>query len=389
MRAPAGPRHPPVSCPCAHRASALADNMHSEVCFPWSMMGPSPTSELPLPKMSKRTSNLLLGIAARVGLLRLLLRCPRLQQQSHCTPLPPHLRLLIALHDAPGSFTPVPCAVRFAGAPAATPAVPNGPSSSAAPPPPPPLSAAPARDGGEAGPAASQDVPPPPPPATEAAAASAAEGTSTAAPPQASTQAPASAAAASHPSAPATNSAATAVGAGAGPPAAGGTQAANGAAPAAVGLPNGLALNSRATGATRFPTRLGHDSDGVNGLGAGGPVSDTGAAFLLQVTEEPLPTPQDNGMAVGDEEMAQASTWARPCVHACVELPQARGKPLASALCCQLPGVILFLPLLLQWLPWGVQKAVRFSVMAPAWQCCNDSGSNAAPAAPVSAISIC
>ena len=279
---------------------------------------PGPTSgcELPLPNMSKRAvarSCCAGWVATLVASLPLLEATITLHSPAT------HLRLLIALHDAPDSFTPIPCAVLFAGAPAATPAVPNGPSSSAAPPPPPPLSAAPGAGGGEAQPAASQDVPPPPPPAIEAAAASTAEGTSTAAPPEAPRQVPASAAAASHPSAPATSGAATAVGEGAGPPAAGGTQAANGAAPVAASLPNGLALNSRATGATGLPTRLGHDLDGVNGLGAGGPVSDTGAAFLLQVTEEPLPTPQDNGMAVGDEEMAQASTWARPCVHACVD----------------------------------------------------------------------
>ena len=107
---------------------------------------------------------------------------------------------------------------------------------------------------------------------------------------------------------------------GAGPAAAGGTQAANGAAPAASNLSNGLAtaatLESQATGATGVPAgagppaSLGHDSVGVNGLGAGGPGSDTGAAFLIHdpITEEPLPAPQDNGMAVGDEEMAQASS---------------------------------------------------------------------------------
>ena len=160
-------------------------------------------------------------------------------------------------------------------------------------------------------------MPPPPPPASEAPGASTAEGASPAPTTQAPTLVPASTAAASRPSAPPTSSAATAVGAGTGPSAAGGTQAANGAAPAASNLPNGLALDSRATGAAGFPagagaptTSLGHDSDGVNGVGASGPGSDTGAAFLLQdpVTEEPLPTPQDNGMAVGDEEMAQASS---------------------------------------------------------------------------------
>lgn len=254
-----------------------------------------------------------------------------LQSGPHCTPLPPYPRLLSALHHAQGPPTLVPCAGRSAGTPAAIPAVADGPSSAAADPPsssaaPPPPPAGPAADGGEVQPAAGQEVPPPPPPTSEAPAASTAEGASLAPAAQAPTQVPAGAAAVAHPSAPPTSSAATAVGAGAGPSAAG-TQAANGVAPAAPSLPNGLAQGSRATQVTGFPagagppppppppTSLGHDSDGVNGLGAGGPGADTGAAFLLQdpITAEPLPTPRDNGVAVGDEEMAQASsTEAQP-----------------------------------------------------------------------------